>query len=92
MPLEDKNKVRSKSIDEELTRIRTRLDQLIKQANDAGLSMSRETTEALTTELVSLKILEDEARKIRNSQLIGRITSERDRVRETLGITIKRRR
>lgn len=87
-----KRKARGKAIDEEVASIRARLDQLVKTVESEKLQVNRNTTEALTEELTSLTILEEEARKLRNSQVIGRVTKERDRAREALGITIKRRR
>jgi hypothetical protein len=88
----ERDKARSKAIESELLAIRTRLDQLSQKADDEGIHVERATTEALLEELTSLTILEEHAQTTRNTQLISAVRKERDRCREALGFTVRKRR
>jgi SMC interacting uncharacterized protein involved in chromosome segregation len=93
MPSQDtqEKKAKAKAVEDELGKVRARLDQLVKQAADEKL-IERETTEKLTWELTSLRILEEQANMLKISQLVGRVRVERDRCREALGLVPARRR
>lgn len=91
MATEEDTKARAKAIDEALIPIRSRLDQLVKQA-EAEKLIKRETTEALIEELTTLQVLEEEALKLKRTRLVAAVRKERDRAREAMGLTVKRRR
>lgn len=84
-------KAKAQAVEDELAKIRARLDQLIARAADEKF-IERDTTEALTNELTSLRILEEQANALKISQLVGRVRVERDRCREALGLVPARRR
>lgn len=89
---DSQTKARAKAIEEVLIRIRTKLDQLVPQAEKEGFDITQETTDALVDTLGDLLTLEEEATALQNTRLVGSIRIERDRNREALGLTPKRRR
>lgn len=89
---DNETKAKSRAIEELLVPIRSELDQLGKKAEDEGINVERATTEALLKQLTDLHLLEREARETRNTRTIAAVTKERDRAREGLGLTPRRRR
>jgi hypothetical protein len=87
-----REKAKGKAIEDELATVRASLDQLVKKAEEEGVDITRKTTEALTEDLTTLRILEEEANKLKNSRLIGAVRKERDRCRVALGLTVPKRR
>lgn len=79
------------AIRELLIPIRARLDQLVKQAEDEDVNISRDTTEQLLEQLGSLHTLEVEADKLGNKRLLGEVHKERDRARQGLGLLPRKR-
>jgi uncharacterized Zn finger protein len=84
-------RAKSKAIEDQLDALIPKLDQQAQLAEDEGFNVTRETTEALMATMTSLKILEQEARKIHNTRLLGRISKADLHAREALGLAAKRR-
>jgi hypothetical protein len=84
-------KAKTRAIDDMLVPIAADLDQLCKLAEDEGVNIERSTTERLLSRLTELHVLEEEARKLGNQRLIGRVVKERDRTRQGLGFIPRKR-
>lgn len=73
-----------------LEEIRPDVDRLFRQADDEGIRVQRSTTEGLLDLLELLARMERDAG--RNTQLVSKVRTEKDRVREALGMSPPRRR
>lgn len=85
------SQAKAKAIEEALDPLRAKIDQLEKAADDEGIRVTRETTEAALELLTTLHTLNDEAVKTRQPRTVAKVQKEQERVRAILGFTPRRR-
>lgn len=80
------DRARVHDMDERLVPLRAKLDQLIETADNEGVRVTKETTEALMGALSEINRMKEDAAEIGNKRLIEDVEKERRRAREGLGL------